>query len=62
MTVRHVKKLCPIPRWIHTHADIQSCKHTLTTHVEKHALTTPVAAESGGGGPMATRGHAQIHR
>ena len=36
---------------------------TLTTHVKNHPhpLTTPAAAESGGGGPMGTRGHAQIH-
>ena len=61
MKMGHTKQFCRIPRWVHTHADIQSRKHTLTTHVEKHALTTPAAAESGGGGPMGTRGHAQIH-
>ena len=61
MKMWHTKKFCRIPRWAHTHADVQSRKHTLTTHVEKHALTTPAAAESGGGGPMGMRGHAQIH-
>ena len=60
MTVRHVKKLCPIPRWIHTHADIQSSEHTITTHIGNHALTTPAAAESGGGGPRRTWAYAQI--
>ena len=61
MKMGHTKQFCRIPRWVHTHAEIQSRKHTLTTLVENHALTTPAAAESGGGGPMGRRGHAQIH-
>ena len=51
----HTKQFCRIPRWVHTHADMQSRKHTLTTHVEKHALTTPAAAESNGDGVVCNR-------
>ena len=61
MKMWQTKKFCRIPRWAHTHADVQSRKHTLTTHVENqlHPLTTPAAAESGGGG---TRERGGMHK